>query len=180
MFYLLPFAPSWSIVLLFHFHYFLFRVLTPYFTEDVLLHDLEDENDDGVSTLFYLQKIFPGYLGSCPPTWPLAKEKKNKNTQTKNWSLFCTLICFVNFISFVAEGFSFVLDEWKNFLERIECKSDEEFQAKIDELEEHLCKWASHRGQTLARTGIVSVDINFPFYLQSVNLMGIIVAIYGY
>lgn len=80
----------------------------------------------------------------------------------------------------MAEGFSFVLDEWKNFLERIKCKSDEEFQAKIDELEEDLCQWASYRGQTLARTGIVSVDINFPFCLQSVNLMGIIVAIYGY
>ncbi|KAF3321080.1 callose synthase 3-like protein [Carex littledalei] len=79
-----------------------FSVLTPYFTEDVLLHDLEEENDDGVSTLFYLQKIFP--------------------------------------------------DEWKNFLERVGCKSDEEFQAKIDVLEEHLCKWASFRGQTLART----------------------------
>lgn len=52
----------------FPFSLFSFRVLTPYFTEDVLLHDLEDENDDGVSTLFYLQKIFPGYLGSCPPT----------------------------------------------------------------------------------------------------------------
>ncbi|KAJ3682000.1 hypothetical protein LUZ60_014573 [Juncus effusus] len=36
-----------------------FSVLTPYFNEDVLLHDLEAENDDGVSILFYLQKIFP-------------------------------------------------------------------------------------------------------------------------
>lgn len=65
----------------------------------------------------------------------------------------------------MAEGFSFILDEWKNFLERIKCKSDEEFQAKIDELEEKLCEWASYRGQTLARTGIVSVDINFSFLL---------------
>ncbi|KAJ6714102.1 CALLOSE SYNTHASE 3-RELATED [Salix viminalis] len=38
-----------------------FSVLTPYYTEDVLfsLHDLEMQNEDGVSILFYLQKIFP-------------------------------------------------------------------------------------------------------------------------
>ncbi|KAE8037016.1 hypothetical protein FH972_009643 [Carpinus fangiana] len=38
-----------------------FSVLTPYYTEDVLfsLHDLEVPNEDGVSILFYLQKIFP-------------------------------------------------------------------------------------------------------------------------
>lgn len=37
-------------------------VLTPYYTEDVLfsLKDLEVTNEDGVSILFYLQKIFPG------------------------------------------------------------------------------------------------------------------------
>ncbi|GAB2246066.1 hypothetical protein Droror1_Dr00001559 [Drosera rotundifolia] len=38
-----------------------FSVLTPYYTEEVLfsLRDLEEENEDGVSILFYLQKIFP-------------------------------------------------------------------------------------------------------------------------
>ncbi|GAB2218339.1 hypothetical protein Drorol1_Dr00001559 [Drosera rotundifolia] len=38
-----------------------FSVLTPYYTEEVLfsLQDLEEENEDGVSILFYLQKIFP-------------------------------------------------------------------------------------------------------------------------
>ncbi|KAL9263844.1 Callose synthase 3-like protein [Drosera capensis] len=37
------------------------HVLTPYYTEEVLfsLRDLEEENEDGVSILFYLQKIFP-------------------------------------------------------------------------------------------------------------------------
>ncbi|KAL8241403.1 hypothetical protein R6Q59_014757 [Mikania micrantha] len=40
---------------------FLGSVLTPYYTEEVLfsLHDLEVPNEDGVSILFYLQKIFP-------------------------------------------------------------------------------------------------------------------------
>ncbi|KAI8573091.1 hypothetical protein RHMOL_Rhmol01G0251800 [Rhododendron molle] len=38
-----------------------FSVLTPYYTEDVLfsLNELEVQNEDGVSILFYLQKIFP-------------------------------------------------------------------------------------------------------------------------
>ncbi|KAJ4978471.1 hypothetical protein NE237_009251 [Protea cynaroides] len=38
-----------------------FSVLTPYYTEEVLfsMHDLEAQNEDGVSILFYLQKIFP-------------------------------------------------------------------------------------------------------------------------
>lgn len=39
-------------------------VLTPYYTEEVLfsLKDLEVPNEDGVSILFYLQKIFPGLV----------------------------------------------------------------------------------------------------------------------
>ncbi|KAG5138789.1 hypothetical protein JHK82_023520 [Glycine max] len=38
-----------------------FSVLTPYYTEEVLfsLHDLDSQNEDGVSILFYLQKIYP-------------------------------------------------------------------------------------------------------------------------
>ncbi|XP_073000931.1 callose synthase 3-like [Typha latifolia] len=38
-----------------------FSLLTPYYNEDVLfsLHNLEEPNEDGVSILFYLQKIFP-------------------------------------------------------------------------------------------------------------------------
>ncbi|KAF6151837.1 hypothetical protein GIB67_010411 [Kingdonia uniflora] len=42
-------------------HMLSFSVLTPYYTEEVLfsVHDLEIQNEDGVSILFYLQKIFP-------------------------------------------------------------------------------------------------------------------------
>ncbi|CAH2038837.1 unnamed protein product [Thlaspi arvense] len=45
--------------LLFHISYK--QVLTPYFSEDVLfsIYGLEQQNEDGVSILFYLQKIFP-------------------------------------------------------------------------------------------------------------------------
>jgi callose synthase len=37
-------------------------VLTPYYKEDVLFSSkaLDDQNEDGVSILFYLQKIYPG------------------------------------------------------------------------------------------------------------------------
>ena len=40
------------------------RVLTPYYNEDVTfsIDNLEKENEDGVSILFYLQKIFPGFF----------------------------------------------------------------------------------------------------------------------
>lgn len=39
-----------------------FSVLTPYYREDVMYNkkQLETENEDGVTTLFYLQQIFPG------------------------------------------------------------------------------------------------------------------------
>ncbi|KAK7323905.1 hypothetical protein VNO77_27407 [Canavalia gladiata] len=78
-----------------------FSVLTPYYDEPVLfsLNHLEEPNEDGVSILFYLQKIFP--------------------------------------------------DEWKNFLQRFDYRSEEKLRA---ELEEELRLWASYRGQTLTKT----------------------------
>lgn len=80
-----------------------FSVLTPYYIEDVLfsMNGLEKQNEDGVSILFYLQKIFP--------------------------------------------------DEWTNFLERVDRRSEEELKGKA-ELEEQLRLWASYRGQTLTKT----------------------------
>lgn len=37
-------------------------VMTPYYSEETVYSktDLEIENEDGVSIIFYLQKIFPG------------------------------------------------------------------------------------------------------------------------
>eukprot|EP01018_Ginkgo_biloba_P025952 Gb_32715 [translate_table: standard] len=80
-----------------------FSVLTPYYKEEVLysLKELQLENEDGVSIVFYLQKIYP--------------------------------------------------DEWKNFLERIECGTEEEVLQDTDKVQE-LRHWASYRGQTLTRT----------------------------
>ena len=48
-----------------------------------------------------------------------------------------------------------LVDEWNNFMERIECKKDSE----VWETEENILQlrhWASLRGQTLCRTGISS------------------------
>ncbi|XP_068646882.1 callose synthase 3-like [Aristolochia californica] len=80
-----------------------FSILTPYYKEQVLfsIKELEEQNEDGVTILFYLQKIYP--------------------------------------------------DEWKNFLQRTKCETEEEFKGSED-LEEKLRLWASYRGQTLTRT----------------------------
>lgn len=42
--------------------FFLFSVLTPYYNEEVLYsaNELDKENEDGISILFYLKKIYPG------------------------------------------------------------------------------------------------------------------------
>ncbi|KAJ1692919.1 hypothetical protein LUZ63_009617 [Rhynchospora breviuscula] len=82
-----------------------FSVFTPYYDEKVLFSasEIQDKNEDGISILFYLQKIFP--------------------------------------------------DEWKNFLQRIDClKSSEEDIFKNSSHRLELRFWASYRGQTLART----------------------------
>jgi len=80
-----------------------FSVLTPYYKEEVLysLRELQQENEDGVSIVFYLQKIYP--------------------------------------------------DEWKNFLQRVQCDSEEQVLDDPEKVE-HLRHWASNRGQTLTRT----------------------------
>ncbi|KAM7497427.1 hypothetical protein LguiA_021841 [Lonicera macranthoides] len=73
-----------------------FSVLTPYFTEEVLfsLHDLEVQNEDGVSILFYLQKIFPdewnNFLERVKCTneeWNnfLERVKYNNEEELKRW-----------------------------------------------------------------------------------------------
>ena len=106
--------------------------LTPYYNEHVLfsIKELEEENEDGVSTLFYLQKIYPGRG---------AKRKNNFSFPVTSNKIY--LLCMVMHT-----------DEWKNFQERIEeeLKDDEELK------EEALRQWASYRGQTLTRTGTIN------------------------
>ncbi|XP_022729404.1 callose synthase 3-like isoform X1 [Durio zibethinus] len=57
-----------------------FSVLTPYFTEEVLfsLQELEEQNEDGVSILFYLQKIFPDEWNNF-----LERTKQNSEEELK-------------------------------------------------------------------------------------------------
>ncbi|XWS47846.1 hypothetical protein CRYUN_Cryun13aG0020200 [Craigia yunnanensis] len=56
-----------------------FCVFTPYYSETVLYSskDLRDENEDGISTLFYLQKIFPD-------EWENYLERVNEGKSTGN------------------------------------------------------------------------------------------------
>ncbi|XP_065866870.1 callose synthase 5-like [Euphorbia lathyris] len=80
-----------------------FSVMTPYYSEETVYSksDLEMDNEDGVSIIFYLQKIYP--------------------------------------------------DEWTNFMERLNCKTDSELWGNEENILQ-IRHWASLRGQTLCRT----------------------------
>jgi callose synthase len=118
-------------------HMLPFSVLTPYYKEDVLFSSqaLEDQNEDGVSILFYLQKIYPGslemskYRGLHDSIIPL------KSSWISKYFLFL----------------GFLVDEWKHFLQRVDCNTEEELR-ETEQLEDELRLWASYRGQTLTRT----------------------------
>jgi len=120
-----------------------YSVLTPYYTEDVLfsLPGLEEPNEDGVSILFYLQKIYPGLF--MPSVFGIVV------IYLKTLSAASILVDTIFWISFLHVH---AIDEWTNFLERVDCKSEEELR-RNEELEEELRLWASYRGQTLTRTG---------------------------
>ena len=52
---------------------FLCSVFTPYYSETVLysMDELRKKNEDGISILFYLQKIFPGILCFQGSSWKM-------------------------------------------------------------------------------------------------------------
>ena len=116
-------------------------VLTPYYSEEVLfsLRELEVQNEDGVSILFYVQKIFPGEIYIMGNIGGLCFFNRH----------------FKHFLFFWWYQIDHA-DEWNNFLERVSHDNEEEFKGS-DELEEDklekLRLWASYRGQTLTRTG---------------------------
>lgn len=121
--------------------------MTPYYKEDVLFSSqaLEEQNEDGVSILFYLQKIYPGSMANaliCECTY---------------------LVLRILLIIKLMPLFNILADEWKNFLERVNCKTEEELR-ETEQSEEELRLWASYRGQTLTRTGIFL----FVFSLQNI------------
>ncbi|KAJ8436777.1 hypothetical protein Cgig2_032005 [Carnegiea gigantea] len=112
-----------------------FSVFTPYYSEIVLysLDELRKKNEDGISLLFYLQKIFPGegekrkiieLKMDIHPPGPRSESRVSKH------------------------------DEWRNFLARIgrdENAQETDLFDSTNDIEE-LRFWASYRGQTLART----------------------------
>lgn len=53
---------SSSLSVTLEFSFCIYSVLTPYYSEETVYskNDLEMENEDGVSVVYYLQKIFPG------------------------------------------------------------------------------------------------------------------------
>lgn len=122
-----------------------YSVLTPYYTEEVLfsLQALETQNEDGVSILFYLQKIFPGLFG-------LLACFCDQYISALIWFFCC---CCIFLWAYHMMPWQCQLDEWENFLERVNCKNEEELRDN-EELEEDLRLWASYRGQTLTRTGM--------------------------
>ncbi|KAM3740912.1 hypothetical protein ACB098_08G135400 [Castanea mollissima] len=113
-----------------------FSVLTPYYTEEVLfsLRDLEEPNEDGVSILFYLQKIFPD-------EWNNFLERVNMDNED-------------NMMKVVhPEELKRSDSELKRSDESEELKRSELEELKRSAaLEEQLRLWASFRGQTLTRT----------------------------
>ena len=55
-------------------------------------------------------------------------------------------------------------DEWKNFVQRFDNKSEEKLRV---ENEEDLRLWASYRGQTLTKTGTNDfLSLHQPFYMS--------------
>lgn len=96
------------------------------------------ENEDGISIIFYLQKIFPGI------TYEGFYRSLSNMTTTVQMDTVQLLFTHMAVISF--------LDEWKNLLERLNCKEESE----VWENEENVLQlrhWVSLRGQTLCRTG---------------------------
>ncbi|RYQ84944.1 hypothetical protein Ahy_B10g104451 [Arachis hypogaea] len=109
-----------------------FSVMTPYYSEETVYskNDLEVENEDGVSIIYYLQKIYPG----------------------SNSLLYTiSLISFFFFLKRKDCLRSVFIDEWNNFMERLDCKKDSEVWEKEENVLQ-LRHWASLRGQTLCRT----------------------------
>jgi callose synthase len=85
---------------------------------------------EGVSILFYMQMIYPGEKGLL------------------FYFVFTCFFILVQNNSYYVSILLFILDEWKNFLERMGCENSDGVKD-----EKELRNWASFRGQTLSRTG---------------------------
>lgn len=111
-------------------------MFTPYYSEIVLysMPELLKKNEDGISILFYLQKIFPGI---------------------KAITSFIPSTMEFGSIEIENLGIISLADEWKNFLARIG-RDENALETELFDSENEILElrfWASYRGQTLARTG---------------------------
>ena len=165
-----------------------FSVLTPYYEEEVIysLKDLNTPNEDGITTLYYLQRVFPGW----PPNRTFLDLSLLKITLDLNSNYLPVNIWFA--------------DDWKHFKERFKREdgskeTDQQFIDRMSGLDDvagggtqkkndakddtklgdedglELCLWASYRGQTLARTvrGMMYYersDLQVSFLVSLVNL----------
>lgn len=123
---------------------FMSSVLTPYYKEDVLYseEELNKENEDGITILFYLQRIYPGKLLS---------------------GAFVRV--YNKFLSLLNEN-DCITEEWSNYCERV---TDSKRNLSEKDKAEQLRQWVSYRGQTLSRTGILSE--RFRIYLYSTSVI---------
>ncbi|KAG0567784.1 hypothetical protein M758_7G116000 [Ceratodon purpureus] len=114
-----------------------FSVLTPYYAEEVVysLKDLNTTNEDGITTLFYLQKVFPD-------DWKHFKERFRKEDGSEESDK--QFIDRMSGLDDAAEGGTQKKNDAK--------KKDNTKSGLEDEDGLELCLWASYRGQTLART----------------------------
>ncbi|KAK6150749.1 hypothetical protein DH2020_015681 [Rehmannia glutinosa] len=116
-----------------------FSVLTPYYSEETVYSksDLEMENEDGVSIIYYLQKIYPGLL-------------HGPNLKCILCNVFSVSCYSTNIVYSIEIHLYLHSDEWNNFMERLNCKENEILENEENILQ--LRHWASLRGQTLCRT----------------------------
>ncbi|KAK6125574.1 hypothetical protein DH2020_040684 [Rehmannia glutinosa] len=116
-----------------------FSVLTPYYSEETVYSksDLEMENEDGVSIIYYLQKIYPGLL-------------HGPNLKCILCNVFSVSCYSTNIVYSIGIHLYLHSDEWNNFMERLNCKENEILENEENILQ--LRHWASLRGQTLCRT----------------------------
>lgn len=136
-------------------------VMTPYYSEETVYSkgDLEMENEDGVSIIYYLQKIYPGFI-LLSTTW-------RRTFFQYDVPLPISLVYFLVYLT----SLYFLLDEWNNFMERLGCKKESEVWEN-DENILQLRHWASLRGQTLCRTGTFKdFFLSHSFWLNSFLLI---------
>lgn len=82
---------------------FAFSVLTPYYEEEVIysLKDLNTTNEDGITTLFYLQKVFPGLFPSRNSSSCHVEGFESNITNSHGW--LDSLVCFLLYEDYILE-----------------------------------------------------------------------------